>query len=674
MMGAIDEIGRGEARMSTAVAAPPTTASRDSRSPVLVAMADTFIGGMGHPGSAIRVATSMEDTFRRLPSKSDRRQLRAIVGILGRRSGTFLLTGRPVAFYRWPRERRVALMASWSTSRLAFRRQLFQLFKRLSLLAFLGDTEVDGTNPVWPEIGYPGPVSAPPPIPKAIRTTVLDGDTLLTCDAVVVGSGAGGGVVAAELAAAGKDVIVLEEGGYYNEADFNQLELAMMRKLYYQGGFAATSDAAIALIAGGCLGGGTVVNYTTSFRSPDWLRDEWANRYGLSAFATDEYTASLDAVYERLGVNLNHGRVSAREQVLQRGLRQLGWHVGYMPRNVQGCTQDARCGFCGYGCQVGAKQSTLKTYLMDAYRRRARIVVNCKVDRVIVEEGRAVGVRATVQQPEMPAFTLIVRSRAVVAAAGAIGTPALLQRSGMRSKAVGGWLRLHPATAVSGVFDETLRPWEGTLQAIYSDEFHDLDGRHHGAKIESAPLHPALLALVTPWRKPDQYSRLMRQLPNMSLTGILLRDSGAGRVTSNDGTSRVDYRLSPHDQAHLRKGIEAGVRILEAAGAREIFTSQSAYVAYRPGQRGGVEAFMDEVDRHGYGPGQMGYVSFHQMGSCRMGNDSATSVVGPDHQAHAVKGLFVADGSAFPSASGVNPMITIMAMAHRASRYIAAAC
>jgi long-chain-alcohol oxidase len=579
-----------------------------------------------------------------------------------------------VPFHHWSREQRVAVMSAWSTSRLAFRRQLFQVFKRLSLLAFLGDTEEDGTNPVWPEIGYPGPVSDPPATPKSIRTTTLDGDTTLSCDAVVIGSGAGGGVVAAELSAAGKDVIVLEEGGYYNEADFNQLELDMMRKLYYQGGFAATADAAIALIAGGCLGGGTVVNYTTSFRSPDWLRDEWANQYGLTAFATDEYTASMDAVYERLGVNAAHNRVSARERVLERGMRKLGWHAAYMPRNVQGCTQDANCGFCGYGCQSGAKQSTLKTYLLDAYRRRARIVVNCKVDRVLIEDGRAVGVRATVRQPEMPAWTLIVRSRAVVAAAGAIGTPALLQRSGVRSPAVGRWLRLHPGVAVLGVFDETLRPWEGSLQAVYSDEWINLDGRYHGVKLESGPMHPAILAHAIPWRDPTQYRRLMRLLPNMSVLAPLVRDHGGGRVTARDGAARVDYRMGKDDLADIRRGIQAAVQIMEAGGAREIFTGQSAYVSYKPGQRGGIDAFMSEVDRAGYGPGQMGYFSFHQMGSCRMGADPATSVVGPDHQAHVVKGLFVADGSAFPSASGVNPMITIMAMAHRASRYIAAAC
>src|SRR5438445_13480670 len=165
--------------MSTAVKAPPTTIARDSQSPVLVAMADTFIGSMGHPGSPIRVAASMEETFRRLPSEADRRRLRLIVGVLGRRSGTFLPPARPWPFHRWPREQRVRVMSSWSTSRITFRRQLFQVFKRLSLLAFLADTEDDGTNPVWPEIGYPGPASAPHATPTPIATTPLGVDPTL---------------------------------------------------------------------------------------------------------------------------------------------------------------------------------------------------------------------------------------------------------------------------------------------------------------------------------------------------------------------------------------------------------------------------------------------------------------------------------------------------------------
>lgn len=143
---------------------------------------------------------------------------------------------------------------------------------------------------------------------------------------------------------------------------------------------------------------------------------------------------------------------------------------------------------------------------------------------------------------------------------------------------------------------------------------------------------------------------------------------------ANDGTARVEYQLTKKDLSDMRRGIEASVRIMEAGGAREIFTSQAAFTAYHPGQRGGIDGFMAEVDRAGFGPGEMGYLSFHQMGSARMGNDPATSVIGEDHQVHTVKGLFVADASAFPSACGVNPMITVMAMAHRASRFIAKAC
>jgi choline dehydrogenase-like flavoprotein len=333
-----------------------------------------------------------------------------------------------------------------------------------------------------------------------------------------------------------------------------------------------------------------------------------------------------------------------------------------------------RCGFCGYGCQLGAKQSTLKTYLQDAFDQGARMIVNAHVERILIEYGRATGVLASVLTARGDRVELRVRARVVAAACGSIETPALLLRSGLRAPAIGKHLKLHPATAVSGVFDETIRPWEGTMQAIFSDQFVDLDGRNFGLKIESAPLHPALLAMVTPWRRPEHYNRLMRALPSTTVPGVLLRDRDGGRVVVRDGATQVHYRLSKYDQAHLRRGIEAAVRILEAAGAIEIFTSQGAYVSYRPGQPGGIDAYMAEVDRYGYGATQMSYISFHQMGSCRMGLDPATSVVDARQEAHSLRGLFIADASVFPSASGVNPMLTIMALAHRASRYIAAAC
>ena len=166
-----------------------------------------------------------------------------------------------------------------------------------------------------------------------MTTLVPQQDTKLSCEICIIGSGAGGGTAAAVLAAAGKDVIVLEAGGYYDDTDFDGAELAGYQRLYTEGGSAATADHSVGLLAGQCLGGGTVVNYTTSFRTPDDIRAEWAAG-GVPWFTRNEYTRSLDAVCARLSVNNNHNRVSAREQILNRGLRALGWHVDAMPRNV----------------------------------------------------------------------------------------------------------------------------------------------------------------------------------------------------------------------------------------------------------------------------------------------------------------------------------------------------
>src|SRR5262249_38243076 len=212
-------------------------------------------------------------------------------------------------------------------------------------------------------------------------------------DGCAVGSGAGGGVAAAVLAAARKDVVVLEAGNYYDDADFDGEELAGFQRLYTEGGFAGTQDHSVGLLAGECLGGGTVVNYCTSFRTPGDIRNEWAEA-GARWIVGAEYTKSLDAVCERLHVNRDQNRVSAREKVLERGLNALGWHVDAMPRNVVGCDQGKVCGYCGYGRAIGAKQSSTKTWLADAHAKGARFVVGTRAERIRIERGSATGVEA----------------------------------------------------------------------------------------------------------------------------------------------------------------------------------------------------------------------------------------------------------------------------------------
>jgi choline dehydrogenase-like flavoprotein len=279
---------------------------------------------------------------------------------------------------------------------------------------------------------------------------------------------------------------------------------------------------------------------------------------------------------------------------------------------------------------------------------------------VIVEGGAARGVEARTRDGHRVA----VRARAVVVACGAIQTPALLRRSGLASREIGRNLRLHPATGVFGLFDEDVRPWEGTMQAIYSDQDRDLDGAGYGVKYETAPVHPSLLAAFAPWRSAAQYTALAGRLARTGLVGVLLRDRGGGEVrVGRDGEPVARYRLSNEDLRHVRVGVDGAAQILEAAGARLIISAHSRFVSYEPGP-GSRERFLADGDACGYGAGRCVFYSFHILGSARMGGSRERSACGPEGETWEARNLVVCDGSTFPTASGVNPMITIEAIAH----------
>ncbi len=602
------------------------------------------------------------------PREAERKQLALLLSIWDTHAIGAISGVGPRRFSSLSQSEKEELLLSWADSKLPQRRAVFESLRKGILLFYymLGKPD-GGRNPAWDAIGYDGPLgplaSAPP---RALSITPVERDATLACDVVIVGSGAGGGAAAGVLAGAGLDVIVVESGDYYDDQDFDGSELGALTR-YYMGAPNATQDQSVGLLAGSCLGGGTVVNYSTSFRTPDPVRSEWA-AYGVPAFTTADYTASLDAVCERLGVNQEHNQPSTREQKLQEGCVKLGWHVDAMPRGVRHCAQGKECGYCGLGCRVGAKQSVVKTWLADAHAAGARMIVRTKVARVLIEGGAARGIAGrTVEGHE-----LTVRARAVIVACGAIHTPALLKRSGLRNANIGKNLRLHPATAVWGAFDQELRPWEGVMQALYSDQHSNLtDG--YGLKYETAANHPHLFSFFVPWRGSAQHLALMEGLTSMVPIGVLLRDRGGGEVrVARDGEPIVHYKLSPFDTAHLRTGIDGAAQILEAAGARRIFTSQGRLVSFQPGAPGGREQFMAQADGAGYASGQVHLGSFHIMGSARMGGSPGTSACDPTAQTWEVRDLYVFDGSTFPTASGVNPQISIQAIAHMSARGLAA--
>jgi long-chain-alcohol oxidase len=607
------------------------------------------------------------------PRRGPRRELERLLSLWDGAPLTALGGGGLTRFSRLGRSQREQVLLSWCDSRLPQRRAAFHALRRASLTAYYGLPSHHGAaNPVWDQLGYPGPLGAPADAPPKQLTPLTIGEaTTLECDVCIVGSGAGGGVAAAVLSEAGLDVVVLERGGYYDDADFDGAELSSFERLY-SGSPGATHDQSVGLVAGSCLGGGTVVNFSTSFRTPDDVRAEWA-AHGLPAFASDEYTVSLDAVNVRLGVNQEHNDPSKREQLLRDACIKLGWHVDAMPRNVTGaCDQGRDCGYCGFGCRRGAKQSTAKTWLKDAQGAQARIVVGTTVRRVTIEGGAARGVEAVTDG----GHRLTVRARAVVSACGALHTPALLKRSGLTNPNVGRHLKVHPVTAVWGIYDDEVRPWEGTMQALYSDRHRNLhDG--YGLKYETAAGHPSLNVGYMPWRGAHEHYLLMQAMSHTCVFGILLRDRDGGEVRiDRDGEPVVRYRLSDYDRRHLRVGIEGAAEMHEAAGAQRIFSSQSDWVAYDPNPGQGSERssrarFMRDVDACGYGPGQIQLGSFHLMGSARMGGSPETSACDPNAQTWDVRDLYVLDGSTFPTSSGVNPQISIQAIAHMAARRLA---
>ncbi|NND02780.1 MAG: GMC family oxidoreductase [Acidimicrobiia bacterium] len=619
------------------------------------------IAGLGLPA---RLRQILDD----LPDERIGTDLGLALTLLGTRAGGLVLYRKPTAFVDLDEMGRQAALRAMASSRLSQARQVYSGLKRLISLATFAANPTEPEPLAWPAMGYPGPNGPPPTIPKPISPLAITEDTTIDCDVVIVGSGAGGGVAASVLAEAGLDVVVLEKGGYRNESDFTHYEAEAYRTMYLDGLQTTTADGSVNMVAGSTLGGGTVVNYTTSFATPPEVCAQWDQISGLTGLFTGaDYAASSEAVHGRLSVNQDHNQPSHRDGTMEKGLRELGWHVDAMPRNVSGCDEDL-CGYCTMGCRHEAKQSTMVTYLQHAFELGARIIVAADVKRVTTAADVATGVEARVGS-----HSLTVRARAVVLAAGSLNTPAIMLRSGIKGSTVGHNLRLHPAFPMWGDFDETFEPWSGIMQALYSDQFADLDGNGYGVKFETAPIHPVFLGVLNPWRSGAQFKKLITRYQHTNLIGVLLRDTSQGRVTvDRKGRPVWKYRLNKHDVAHLREGAMRAAEVLAASGANEVSTPTTQQVVWSPKGSESVEDFMLRVDSAGYGAGQFALSSWHQMGTAAMGANPKRSVVDGDNEVHGTPNLFVLDASTFPASSGVNPMISIQTIAHRGATALAA--
>ncbi len=615
------------------------------------------------------VAAADHDELRLLRLALRLIELPPVPGLFARRWG---------AFSSLDREGREAVMRSWSTSPIGRLRTTFQVLKRLALFTAYAD-EGDGsgpTNALWEGIGYvaPKPMTSSAPAVAPLDVDRRPDELLeLDTDVVVVGSGAGGGVVAARIASAGHAVLVLEQGPSADEATLPRTEGAAFRELFLDRGTTATADLAVAILAGSVVGGGTTINWTTSLEPPDWLRADWARTHGLAGFDG----AEADADLARLSAELDLQPPTVmppKDRLILDGAAALDWEAAPTERNAGPCVD---CGGCTFGCRQGSKRSGPRTHLAAACRDGARVLAGATVERVELRGGTAVGVAGRLLADGAQAGRPFrVRARSVVVACGALRTPLLLQRSGIEHPAIGRYLRLHPVVAVAARMRSPVEMWAGPTQAARSLEHLGPVG---GFVIESAPAHPGLIASSLPWEGGQAHRDLMAEVRHYAPLIGIVHETGSGTVGwSSGGHPRITYRLAADDADTARHALFELARLGRAGGAERLIVLSTPSPSWAIGDgQDGFEELLTRVATMSLAPNRVTLFSAHQMGTARAGSSAREHACDPygrvrDGAGGVIPRLHVADAALFPTSSGVNPMLTVMALAERSARTVLA--
>ncbi len=485
----------------------------------------------------------------------------------------------------------------------------------------------------------------------------VKGNVKVDADAVVVGSGAGGAVCAHRLRKAGKSVVLLEEGSYVQPEDFTTDSWAAMRMLYRDNGMRAMAGPmVIPTMQARVVGGTTVVNSAICFRLPDDVLGEWIEEEGLRGLTPEVLSPLFDEIEDFTNISEEPDDVQGQNNLLMRkGLDALGWRGEPIRRNSKGCKG---CGVCMSGCTEGAKMSMDRNYVPAFVDDGGELYTDCRIERVLVENGRAVGVSGTMIEPGtlMPSTkTIEVRARAVVLSCGTMGTPVLVKKSGIKdaSGMVGKNLVNHIATGMVGVFDEDVRAWDGVNQGYCCDHF-----RKDGFVIEVAWAPPDVIGIRLPGFG-LKHKDMMAKLRKMTMWGALIRAKSTGRVIApkKGWSPTILYSMSQRDAKLMQVSMKVTADLLFAAGANTVLPGINK-IASEMTDRKKTASILDADLR----PTDFSPIGNHPLGTCRMSENKKRGVVDSRGESHDVKGLFIADGSIFPNAPGVNPQVTIMAM------------
>jgi choline dehydrogenase-like flavoprotein len=538
-------------------------------------------------------------------------------------------------------------------------------------------------------------------------------EIIVDTEVLVIGSGSGGGVAGSYLAQRGVRTLIVDKGIYLHPDKVVGREDQGYGLLYEGEGIMPSEDGSINILAGSTFGGGSSINWSASLKPRHFVRKAWSDKYGVPYYNSPYFTSDLNAVCTRMGVAVAPIRHNVGNSLLALGAQRAGHPVEPVPQNSGGHTH--YCGKCQLGCISGHKQGGVVSWLRDAAEAGAAFMTNCYVERILFDKNkRAVGALATVDGRKVK----ILAAKGVVVSSGSLQTPALLLRSPelKSNKMIGQTLRLHPATVVTGYYNFPIKPWEGGLLTMVDNSAEMVDKDGWGCKIEVIASSPSIHAAFSNFSSAkDHKSRMLRYSHSYTMV-IICRDRDSGRIVLDDqGKARVEYTISPFDQRSLIQGILRGADAHLMAGAEAISTVQTGVPAFEAASLGSVQppssgapapapptsdsiytettqvpatwtpvqtvprdlnnpaykAWQQKIVSTGAKPYICSIGSAHQMASCRMGGNPKISALDPEGRVWGAKNLWVADASAMPESSGVNPMITTMATARGVARNVA---
>ncbi|EMT65475.1 hypothetical protein NOF04DRAFT_10755 [Fusarium oxysporum II5] len=626
------------------------------------------------------------------------KRLAGLLSLMSTRPGSYFITGYWQPIYNQPAHVREAILKSWATSP---KERWSTLAKTMSAMSFKAYSQT--SSALYELSGY----SDAPKDWQPKETFEYDflqiepGDDAhaIETDVVIIGSGCGGGVCAKNLAEAGHKVIVVDKAYHYPSTHLPMAQDAACSHLYDNAGFFMTEDSGCTVTSGSAWGGGGTVNWSVCLKPQDFVREEWADE-GLPFFTSAEFDECLDRVWEFQGAGTDQIRHNHRNRVLLNGSSKLGWTARPAPVNTGG--REHFCGQCHLGCGLAEKRGPAVSWLPDAAKAGAQFMEGFQVDKILFDyDGQtAIGIEGEwVSRDSAGDMSdsnnrikrrVRVRAKKVILAAGSLWSPIVLKNSGITNPNVGANLHLHPCNFVTAVWKEETIPWEGGIITSYCPQFDNVDGTGYGTKLETTCMVPFTILSQPSWTSGLDAKLHMTKLRHMNAWISLTRDRDAGSVFPDPttGRPRIDYTPSDFDRAHTIQGVEALAKICYVTGAVEIrpllkglepFVRRGEASSEHSLDSNGSVAdpettdpafatWLDRVREVGNKPPTAPWSSAHQMGTCRMSASSDEGVVDEKGRVWGTDNLYVADGSVFPSASGVNPMITIMAIADWISR------